>query len=55
MTRVHTLTPDAVRQLAEALTAADRDGRKVRIADDGGIKFAVGGDMWSLPLAEVVE
>ena len=40
-------------QVATALTAAVRDGRKVRVAWDDGFKIKVGEGMWSPPMGEL--
>lgn len=44
------LSPEAILYLAEAATRADAEGRRLRVAFDGGtFKYKVGEGAWSPP------
>lgn len=49
--RIIQLTTMEIIELAEAATRADAEGKAFRLAcDGGGIKYKVGGGMWSAPI-----
>lgn len=45
---VYTLSPREIAELRVVFTVADREGARIRVAIDGGLKLDAGGG-WSLP------